>query len=55
VDGRPAANAGAIHAEPVFETAEIEFADRVRYVVLQARDIRESQVDLFRVVGFGEL
>ena len=50
VDRRPAADAGSVDAEAFFEAALIQLADRIGDVMLQAGNVRESQVQLFGVV-----
>ena len=47
VDGLPAANAGAIEPEPVFEDFFVEFADRYGEMLPEPGKVHESQVDGF--------
>src|SRR5260370_19832141 len=51
MDGGPAADAGAVHAEAFFKAALIQLIDGVRHVMLQAGYVCESQVQLFSVVS----
>jgi hypothetical protein len=55
VDRRPTADARSIHAEAFFEALQSQFADRVGDVMLQARDVGESQVDLLDIVFLGKI
>ncbi len=52
MDCRPAADAGAIHAEALFETALIDLVHGIRDVVLQARNIGEPEIELLGTVSF---
>ena len=55
IDRRPSADARSVDAEAFFEGIFRELADRVRDVLVQARQIGEAQVELTCVVGFREL
>ena len=50
VDRRPTADARSIHAEAFLEAAQVQLADRVGNVVLQARNIGEPQIELLGIV-----
>ena len=54
MDRRPTADTRSIHAEAVFKAAQIQFTDRVRHVVLQARNVRKPQVELLGIVFLGK-
>jgi hypothetical protein len=55
VDGRPAADAGAIDAEAIFERILRELADRVGDVVLQAGNIGKPEVHHLGFILSGKL
>ena len=55
IDRRPAADAGAIDAEAIGKRALVQFPDRIRNMVLQARDIGEPDIDLSGAILFREL
>jgi len=54
VDGGPASNARAIHAESLFKRAFLQMLNWIGNVMLQARDIGESQIELLGIVLFGK-
>ena len=53
VDGRPAANAGAVKTVALFEDLFRQFVDRIGNVVGQSRQIGKAYVDLLDVVLLG--
>ena len=54
VDRRPAANARAVHAETLFERADVQLAHRIGNMVLQAGDIGKPEIELLGVVLLGK-
>ncbi len=54
VDGRPAADAGAVDPESVLERALIQLMDGKGYVVPQAGQVGEANVDHLHLVALGQ-
>ena len=51
MDGGPAADAGAVHSEPLFKGGLFQFMNRIRHVLPQARQVGEAKIDDLDVIG----